>query len=60
MQDGIKVFLSGMLAGAVALTLLLSITPNLVTEAKDVIAECEKELPRDKHCKLIAKIEESP
>lgn len=48
-------FIFGMFAGAILLTVLVSESPtsyhNIVTKA---ISECEKSLPRDQHCKIIA------
>jgi len=47
-------FLSGLLVSAV-FVLFLSITPiNIFTQVTELIENCEKSLPRNQHCIIIA------
>ena len=49
--------------GFVLATVVIGVIANLpfssVTKYNDAIKECEKSLPRDKHCKVIGVIDES-
>jgi len=51
MSESFITFLSGILMGFAIAILFLNSVP---TEAKKVIAECEKKLPRDQNCTLVA------
>lgn len=48
-------FFAGVVAGIFVFIALLETLPgSLVKQANDAIQECEKSLPRDQHCKVMA------
>jgi hypothetical protein len=48
-------FFAGCVAGIVFFMVLLATLPgSLVRQANEAVQECEKSLPRDQHCKIIA------
>lgn len=48
-------FFTGVVAGVFLFIGLLETLPgSLVKQANEAIKECEKSLPRDQHCKVIA------
>ena len=48
-------FFAGVVAGIFVFIGLLETLPgSLVKQANDAIKECEKSLPRDQHCKIVA------
>ncbi len=54
-------FVLGFMAGAAFFAVSISILPSYHSDARAVIQECEKSLPRDMKCKVIAvpKVKES-
>jgi hypothetical protein len=46
-------FIIGMFTGVILLMLLLGFADSSVSRYKTAIAECEKSLPRDQHCKVV-------
>ena len=61
-MDKFKSFLAalmmGMIIGMLIGKFLLRNAVSLSIEAREVIAQCEIELPRDQHCVLTAVVEE--
>jgi hypothetical protein len=48
-------FFAGMFAGIFVFAGALSMIPtSLVKQANEAVHECEKSLPRDQHCKIVA------
>lgn len=46
-----SIFLFGFMCAAIPLTVALKVKP-------EIVRQCEKSLPRDQHCKLMAVIDE--
>lgn len=54
-ENPIWAFFFGVVCGVCLLTMLIASIPDTWhAQAKVAIAECEKSLPRDQHCKLTA------
>ncbi len=54
-ENTIWAFFIGVMCGVYLLMMLIAFIPDTwYAQAKVAIAECEKSLPRDQHCKLTA------
>jgi len=54
MKDELIFLAIGFISGITTLLLLMHFTDSNVSRYKTAIAECEKSLPRDQYCKVIA------
>jgi len=54
MKDSIASFFFGILVGLLFAVFLSSLQGSWMQLAKDAVQQCEKSLPRDQHCKVIA------
>ena len=54
MKDFTQGVIAGVALGALSLVLFLSVTPNIVTRAHEVLDSCQASLPRDQDCVLTA------
>jgi len=50
-----KIFLMGMLFGAIVLSISLILTPSVCKLGHDALEECQKDLPRNQTCEIYAK-----
>lgn len=53
-SDVIWVFIFGLWLGYLSTVVIVANTDNYVSRAKAAIAECEKHLPRDENCRVVA------
>jgi len=54
MNNAIPIFSFGMFVGAGIVAILLTFTPNIFSAGKEALQECEKEIPRNQYCKIVA------
>jgi hypothetical protein len=54
MSEDWAAFWIGVIAGCLLLGILLTFVPGPFKHATEAIEQCEKSLPRDQHCKVIA------
>ena len=52
-------FWAGLLVGMLGMFLFLIIAPSYCKSGRDAVHKCEAELPRNKHCEIIA-VERKP